>query len=390
MFQQLSSTSTTHARDRRGAVTVLAALFSVVLIGMVAFAVDLGYVLSVKEEMQRSADAAALAACWDYCQALVDGDDSNEAQCSARGSASYFAGSNEISQQAPALATNYSNSAEGDLVFGYVSDVYASNPQLDTSQTDLFNAVQVTVRRDQSMNGTVPYFFARVFGQTDQSLETFAMAAIVRDIKGFQTPHSGGNIHLLPFTLDLDTWTDWVGGCGEDNWTWNPDTKACSPGGDGVLEVNLYPQGTGSPGNRGTVDIGSENNSTSDIARQILEGISPQDFAAHTRPLEFDSCGKCLLNGDTGISAGVKDELKAIRGQPRVIPIFSDVVNPGNNAEYTIVKWYGICIVDVKLTGPMNKKHVTIQAAPVTCEGAVPATTTGSSGYVFSPVFLLK
>ena len=48
-------------QTRRGAITVLAAIMAVVLVGMVAFSVDVGYVLSAKEELQRSADSSALA-----------------------------------------------------------------------------------------------------------------------------------------------------------------------------------------------------------------------------------------------------------------------------------------------------------------------------------------
>ncbi|TWT78161.1 hypothetical protein Pla123a_09510 [Posidoniimonas polymericola] len=382
--------SKAHPSQRRGVIAILAAVFSVVMIGMAAFAVDIGYMLSVKEELQRTADAAALAACWDYSQQLVDGVQPDLAEQSARLAASSYAGSNVVSTEAPALNTNYSNSPTGDLVFGHVSDVYGTNIQLDTSGANVFNAVHVKVRRDESVNGLAPYFFARIFGKTGQSLEASATAAIVRDIKGFRTLNGGGNIDILPFALDLDTWNGWVAGYGDDNYSYNEATKTVSCGSDGKLEVNLYPQGTGSPGNRGTVDIGSSNNSTADICRQILDGISSEDLAYHTGVLEFDSCGKLYLNGDTGISAGCKDELAAIKGQPRAIPIFSEVNGPGNNAIYTIVKWYGIRIMDVKLTGPMNKKHVTIQAAPLVTSGVVPSSSEGTSSYVYSPVVLLQ
>ena len=59
------------AAQRRGAISVLAAFMSVMVLGMVAFAVDVGYVLSTKQELQRTADAAALAACWDYAKSIV-------------------------------------------------------------------------------------------------------------------------------------------------------------------------------------------------------------------------------------------------------------------------------------------------------------------------------
>ena len=58
---------------RQGAITVLAAILAIVFVGMVAFSVDIGYVLSSKEELQRSADSSALAACWEYGQRLSKG-----------------------------------------------------------------------------------------------------------------------------------------------------------------------------------------------------------------------------------------------------------------------------------------------------------------------------
>jgi len=376
--------------QRRGAITVLAALFSVVLLAMTALSVDVGYVLSVKEEMQRTADAAALAAAWDYGKALADGHDPNESELIGRQSAQNLATNNVVANTGPAIDTNYSNSESGDVVFGYVNDFEASNPTLVTGESGLYNAVRVTVRRDSTLNGEAPLFFARIFGRTGQPLETQATAAIVRDVWGFQTPNSGANLDLLPFALDLDTYNSWMAGNADDDWTWDSAQGQVRPGADGWLEVNLYPQGTGSPGNRGTVDIGSNNNSTNDIARQILHGVNASDLAYHNGVLEFDHCGKLYLNGDTGISAGVKDELAAIKGEPRMIPIFSEVNGPGNTAIYTIVKWMGIRIVDVKLTGPMKKKHVTIQVAPVVTPGVIPSTVTGTSSYVYSPAVLLR
>jgi hypothetical protein len=77
-------------------------------------------------------------------------------------------------------------------------------------------------------------------------------------------------------------------------------------------------------------------------------------------------------------------------GQPRIIPIFSNVSGNGNNANYTIVKWQGIRIVNVKLTGSMSQKNVMIQVAPIMTKGAIPSTTVGTSSYVYSPIVLVK
>lgn len=377
--------------QRRGIITILAALFSIVLMAMVAFSVDMGYIMSVKEELQRTADSAALAAAWEYGQAIADGSSPDDSELAGRSAAATYAAANIVATGEPEIDANYSNAESGDVVFGYISDLEAAEPTFVTTNENFYNAVRVKIRRDSHLNGEAPLFFARVFGRNGQALDAVATAAIVRDVRGFQTPSSGYNIDLLPFALDLDTYIDWIeNGNGDDDWSWNAEAGVVESGSDGLLEVNLYPQGTGSPGNRGTVDIGSNNNSTADIARQILYGISPSDLAYHGGKLEFDACDKLYLNGDTGISAGVKDELAAIKGEPRTIPIFSEVNGPGNNAIYTIVKWLGIRIVDVKLTGPMKKKHVTIQVAPVVSPGVIPSTTTGSSSYVYSPAVLMN
>jgi hypothetical protein len=97
------------------------------------------------------------------------------------------------------------------------------------------------------------------------------------------------------------------------------------------------------------------------------------------------------LNGDTGISAGVKDELNAIIGQPRMIPIFKECQFPGNNAQYTIVHWWGVRIMEVKLTGPMNKKRVMIQLARVITRGGIETSDdVQTSTFVYSPAWLIR
>lgn len=66
---------------------------------------------------------------------------------------------------------------------------------------------------------------------------------------------------------------------------------------------------------------------------------------------KLDDNGELFLNGDTGISAGVKNELASIKGEPKLIPLFNQVNGPGNNATYSIVKFVGVRLMQVKLTG---------------------------------------
>ena len=388
--KQMNRQRKTQRQSRRGAITILAALLSIVMVGMVAFCVDIGYVLSAKEEMQRASDASAMAACWQFAQQVSDGKSETEAATAARNTVMQYADQNAVTGAGMSVNPNAGNDPAGDIVFGTVSDFNSSEDTFTTGDPSKYNAVRVRMHKNSSANGEVPYFFARVFGLEGQVLKSEATAAVLRQIGGFQARSDGKNVDILPMALDLDTWNELTSGVGSDNYYWSKETETITSGSDGWVEVNLFPQGTGSPGNRGTVDIGGSNNSTADIARQILEGISSSDFAALGKPLVLDGTGKLTLNGDTGISAGVQDELMLIKGEPRIIPIFSSVTGNGNNAVYTIVKWEGIRIMYVKMTGSMSQKKVMIQLAPVSTRGAVASTTAEPGSNVFSPVVLVK
>ena len=370
----------------------MSAMLMVFMMIMLAFAVDIGYLLTARTELQRSADSAALAAAWDYVDEGSFSGDPNltTAITSARGHASEYAGLNSVARAAPLLDTNLANSLDGDIVLGYLSNFSDPSAVFQVNNPADYNAVTVRVRRQDDWNGLVPMFFARILGINGSQLEAEATAALAKQIGGFQIPGDGSNLGILPFALDEDTWNDLLAGNASDDFSWDADTGTASSGSDGIQEVNLYPQGTDSPGNRGTVDIGGSNNSTKDIARQITDGVSESDLEHLDGKIELDENGELFLNGDTGISAGVKDELTSIIGKPRVIPIFRTVVGPGNNATYTIVGFAGIRIMEVKLTGNMSGKRVIIQPAPMVIKGTIPSNSDTTSYLVFSPAYLIR
>lgn len=377
-------------QPRRGFVLFMTALLMIVMLAFVAFAVDVGYLYTMRSQMQRSADAAAVAACWDLIDQQAGGQPTNmnAAIANARGHAGQFAALNPVGNLAPNLAVS-------DVAVGYMASPSDPASTVDTSQTANANAVTVSVRRANDMNGQVPLFFARVLGFQSLAMRADATAALVSNIGGFRQIMDGeANLQILPFALDEDTWTDLMAGGGADTYSWNAQSNMVQNGPDGYREVNLFPQGTGSPGNRGTIDIGGANNSTNDIARQIVHGISPADmqsFIAQGRTLKFNAQGKLWLNGDTGISAGVKDDLDSIRGKPRIIPIFRTVAGNGNNAEYTIVKFAGVRVMYVKLTGSMSGKKVMIQPCAIVTRATVPApAATTSSYFIYSPPWLVR
>jgi hypothetical protein len=66
------------------------------------------------------------------------------------------------------------------------------------------------------------------------------------------------------------------------------------------------------------------------------------------------------------------------------------VNGPGNNAQYTIVKFVGVRLLNVKLTGSMSSKRVIIQPANVIARGGIPSPDPGKSYFLYSPVWLVR
>lgn len=372
---------------RRGNIIVLSCALMLIMVAFIAFAVDVGYLYVMRAQLQRTADASAMAAAWELIDAAgpLGATSSEQLASSARSKAELYAALNPILSHVPELAND-------DVVVGYMDDPSDPTAVLGTTPAGKKpNAVRVRVQRNSQQNGRAPLFFARLLGSESAAGNAEATAALVYSIGGFRAPSDGSNLGILPFALDVDTWNALLAGTGADGYKYHADGTVTAAA-DGILEVNLFPQGTGSPGNRGTVDIGGSNNSTADLCRQIREGISPADLedlydSGHT--LEFDANHELELNGDTGISAGTKDDLASIIGEPRMIPLFSAVAGPGNNAEYTIVDWVAVRVMYVKLTGSMSSKKVMVQPCTYVSKGLIPGGS-GGSNFIYSPVWLVR
>jgi Flp pilus assembly protein TadG len=388
--------------SRRGAALIaLLALLIVFLLGMVAFAVDLGYLVNVRHELQNAADSAALAGTSKLLDpSLLRGTpDETAAIASAQTEATRFANFNKAGGVSLNVLDNSDNSPTGDIVCGYLSDPVDLSQVFD--MTHFPNSVQVRVRRDQLANGSLSLYFARALGVYHQDLEATATASCRDRIVGFKIQAAGATTcKLLPFALNIDTWNQVLAGDGPDLFSRDDSTGAISPGSDGIHECKLYPVsngGSGSgdlpPGNFGTVDIGASNNSTNDIKRQILYGPNAEDLSHFPGGVcQLDPTTQTLmLQGDTGVSAGVKDELAAIIGQPRIIPLYSSVSGPGNNAQYTIVGFAGITITEVVLTGSLSSKHLTIQPCFVIDPNGISGPQAPTpSWFVYNPVALTR
>lgn len=363
-----------------GAAAILGLVLLLSLAALMAIAIDFGYIHVAETELRRSADAAAMAGCWEvFAQQDKDGELNNALPAFVVNAANRIAANNFVGEIAPLLTPDDVELGKYDPVNGWGVCSFSHA-----------NAVRVTLRRDNGSNSELPLLFAAVTGRESQAMQVTAVAAMFNSIGGFVKPPNVLETRgILPIALDLESWEAAVAANTVDEYQLK-DGEVVS-GSDGVFETNLYPKGTGAPGNRGTVDIGDSNNSTSDLSRQILHGISRQDFVDLGKPLVFDSNGELHLNGDTGISAGIKDELASLIGKKRIVPIFTEVSGQGNNSSFTIVKFEGVRVLDVKLTGKKSQKRVIVQPAKVIGRGAkIDWSGNNTTSHLLTPVMLVE
>lgn len=382
-------------RDRRGSVTVLMALAIVGILAFAAFAIDVGYLLMARSQIQNSADAAAMAAAWSLLdERRLQDNGMYEVEWDARTAAYKYANGNKVAGDSPSINLNLDNSSDGDVQFGKLTPDHHGNltsaSVMDVNVTpDEFNAVRVLVQRTASTNGEVSLFFGRIFGRNTSAVQAEATAVFRDGLTGFKSKSHVPFTSLLPFTMKITDWQALEAGAGTDDFDVDSGNDTVSSGGDGVAEGKMFPernQGGGiTPGNFGTIDIGHNNNSTADLVRQITEGVSSSDLAA--MPDGKLDAGM-TLDGETGLSIGIKEAVASIIGQERTIPLYDTVEGTGDTAGFHIVGFAGIRIVDVQLTG--KNIYIQIQPAVVVDDSAYSDGGDTDTYQVFGRVVLIK
>lgn len=378
--------------SRRGTIIVLAAVLMVVMLGVIAFAVDIGRIVTVRSELQNVADSAALAGVSQLLDrdALRGSPNPSARIAAARAEAGRYANMNRAGGALIDLASNSANAVDGDFVVGHLPNPGDQSSVFNTTSLP-YNAVSVTTRRSSEQNGSLRLFFAPVLGRELVDVSAKAVAVYDGQVSGFTvTGHNPNVTHskLLPFALHIDVWNQVSSGAGADDWTYDPASRTVSPGGDGIREAKLYGAKNGNPGNFGTVNIGTTNNAVSNIIRQVIEGPNQSDFEAMGGKLQLGSDGTTTLSGDPGLSAGFRPALEAILGQPRIVPLYSEIRGNGNKSEYKIVGFAGIVLVEVRLTGP--SKSVAFQPEFVVDPTAISGSGGSNNGFVYRPMMLAR
>lgn len=317
---------------RRGAIAVLTAVMIVILVGVLAFSIDYGFVLKARVDLQRAADAAALAGAQD----LVPDNDGSQDVEQVRATARMYCGKN--------LSDESFSISDADIRIGRYdrNEIYSGLLLLNSGTYD---TVQVTLRRNGTENPKVPLFFARLLGLREAAIEASA-AAILPEA---QLLPPGAPI--LPFATPKTLWDELQTG---ETWSAYGNGRLTDENGDRL------------PGNWGTLDVGATDNSTSTLNDQILNGLRQSDLDALydsgriQQTTHIDGLEPAWMNGDTGLSSGVKNSILEVHGEKRLVPLYDALgdTRNGENLELRIVGWGVVKIIDSHWGGANNTRVV--------------------------------
>lgn len=359
---------------RRGATAVFVVVTMPVMIGMAALTVDVSVLHNTRADLQRSADAAAHAAANAYLSnamlaiRLGKSDDFSTVKYEGMRNVKY------VEKLNGSFGSDYTFIETHDIEFGYL-DLDSADSALDTAaDPSKWNAVKVTVRRSrEGQNSPVSMWFSRFFGHTTSDVTASAIAAADDRIIGYDS--STGGAATLPISMDRNEYDNQLAAM-VDNYTAASD--GISSGGDGIPEVIIFPEAM-VPGNFGLLNVGIPSSSTTELERQIAEGISPAEFELETGSdtliwsNDDGSENTYDVTGTPGLKAALDPDFSAHVGQVVSFFVHDQVVDNGSNSTFTLSGIRFGRVVEVLIQGKKDLRGIWIQ--PVAYSG--PGVITG-------------
>jgi hypothetical protein len=371
-------------RDRKGATAVVVALCLVVLIGFVALAVDVGYMMTTRNELQNVADAAALAGARTLGRLYQCNGDLTDVTCPKpmpyENQLTYVADATAI--KAAATDTALRNQAGGmsgitidnaEIVIGNWDGTKQtspkpidcrSNPALSATLTSP-DAVCVTARRDSSANGAINTFFAGILGINTVEVSAAATAALT----GSSSMAPGG----LPVAINK-SWMSTLP-C-NSNLTFHPSSAGVCAAWH-VYDGTTYKQPSASK-IRDMINAFAQNASPTPInpynPPETIAGETQYDFTNGTLASLFTSTTiQNLFNVMRVLNDGKYDFDADAATWTTSVPIFDDITEGCNpNGDITIVGFATILITGV------DPPPVTTIYATVKCDNVEPGRGGGS------------
>lgn len=366
----------------------------VMFVGMLAFAIDVGYIAHARTQLQSTADSGGLAGLAHlYTVSIVDQE--------------FDAARDEVKKYVGGAAANQPGLVvlDDDIQFGFFDPDGVPGKRFTTDlKGRRANAARVTLRQDGVTNPRLKLFFGGILGRAENDVETRATTWVPAGLGILP------GAELIPYTAQVDFFNAAAGlparpvesngfravdgSTFEDKWNIGLPGSLPTPGADGMKELVLFGSTKTAPGNFGSVDLGTASNGTPELARQIRYGPSQIDFTLMGFQGKLAKDGSLqapvTLTGDPGISNGTKDDWDAVIGQNKIIPLYETVNGNGNNADYRIVAFAGVRVVAADMRG--NPKRVWVQPTEfysTKVTGVLSGTTGGMHGVKAAPKLVI-
>jgi hypothetical protein len=346
-----------------------------VVVGMLAFSIDVGYAVSVKSELQNAADGAALAAAQrlqePWVQYYANGQTNQQgiyntvttdttADTSPIPTAQKYASANKAGGVTVTLPAS-------DISFSY----YDGSTYTPASYPTYFpNSVTVTTRRDSTANGSLGLFFGQIFGVSTIDLTATATATIYAGDVTSLKAISGVKAHILPVALDVNYWKQFA------TTGVSPDGNTYS-GPNNMPQMQVYPYAGNAPGSFGLLDVGPPANDVPTFRNWIDGGETPNDisYLVNNNLVPVYPSAPQNWKAGPGINDTLNNNFTDVEGVPNLLPLFKPS-NPGllggigyqaasgtgQNATYQIVGFIGVTVSQVSGNGNAN---LTISVQPM-------------------------
>ena len=260
---------------RRGAVTPLVALLLIPLLAMLAFSIDAGWMVLTKTDLQRTADAAALAGAEKLQELYVEYNMPGQTALGVIKNKAVTTGADSPMVTAQTFAS-YNKAGnvsiivpDSDIQFGFTD----ANGNYTSPYGGFPNTIQVTTRRDGVANGSLGLFFGGLLGTSTANLETTARATIYAGTVSSLQVITGVSAHILPVALDYKIWDQFYS-TGK-----SPDGTIYTNRTNGWPELHVYPTPGNAPGSFGLIDVGPPSNYVPAFRNWIDDGETPNDIS---------------------------------------------------------------------------------------------------------------
>lgn len=382
---------------RPGAIAPMTVLLLVPLIGMLAFSVDVGYMVLVQAELQNAADAAALAGAEKlqslYVQFYMPGQTQ---QSAIYNKAVNNTGTWDCPKYTAKKFSSYNKAGNVSITVPDSDVTFSFRDGTSTIQSPAYpdrfpNTINVTARRDSTANTPLTLFFGPIFNKNSVNLTAAASATIYAGEATSATPIPGVNAHILPVALDINIWKEFLNSGESGDGTIHYDDN-------GLPQLYVYPNPGNAPGSFGLIDVGPPQNNAPAFKQWIDDGQTPNDlqYLIDHDMLPVSTTAPKWWKAGPGMKSTLLDNFQGVLGQPNLIPLFTPhqgtpgssdyqaARGSGSNAEYNVVGFVGIMVSYAE--GQGSGMDISLQPMAVVDPSMIISTPTPARPITGSPL----